>query len=65
MTEDDTFNRLRRTPIGEMIEIIQKSNIEAGVSFERNIRLLRANGWNPDEYETARVMHWKRTYLIK
>ena len=52
MTEDDTFNALRRTPYDVMVRMGGISN-----------KVIRANGWTPEEYLSERYNN--RTDTLK
>lgn len=55
-SEDDTFEKLRRLPIADMIDIIISTVTDAANSYNHKncICLLNKNGWSEDDYENAR-----------
>jgi hypothetical protein len=64
MTEDDTFNRLRRSPIEDIIAIINQNNMKRHGSnqerFDSNLNLLRVHGWNSVEYEKEKNEYFRQ-----
>jgi hypothetical protein len=50
MTEDDTFNTLRRTPFEQVKEIIIEMNRRFQSIQEKTI-VLEEHGWDINEYE--------------
>ena len=67
MTEDDTFNKLRRTPFPEMRLIVRQFS-RAGASNRAKVKLLMLAGWSVQDYnkELARVVgNQQEPQLIK
>ncbi len=50
MTEDDTFNALRRTPFLEMYEILLKNSDKMSL----NNPVLKKHGWTREEYNKVK-----------
>lgn len=57
MTEDDTFKRLQRKPLSDVIQSWHMSGFDGQKIGFRNY--LVRNGWSYDEYND----HWKRVNL--
>jgi hypothetical protein len=55
MTEDDTFNALRRIPFKEMKALI----VENSLSTVCHEILLEQNGWSADEYHEKWLMLYR------
>ena len=63
MTEEDTFNRLRRTPIQEMILLHRQERFITGeepYSSLKNLDFARRHGWDWSEYITQRHVYVSR-----
>lgn len=60
MTEDDTFNRLRRISVDKMINIIIEAR-NAGDNGDLEYLLIE-NGWNPEDYQVARLAYFGGRY---
>jgi hypothetical protein len=62
MTEDDTFNALRKTPILEMISKVSEINSKyAGRDYDWD-SLFRCNGWTRREYNEQLFIHFNEYY---
>ena len=57
MTEDDTFNRLRRTPVQDMRILLKEWSLTSDDMSDASMTtLLQKHGWTQDEYYTTRVV---------
>jgi hypothetical protein len=63
MTEEDTFNALRKPTIFEMMSLVIKRNRETGyMPTEEWHKFMKNYGWTSDEYNKMMNKHFNEYY---